>query len=170
MFSLHFSVTLAQNTTGVTTTTTMAAAGRNGPIAPHMRPSAPRRRFHGWVTTPQACGCIFWGGWGCLWPSKCSFVPAMMHHHNIGVFWGPYTPSTVAKNTSACSGGCHPSIRCVCVELKASCGALGGHFRRRRPWSAVVVLVNVGRWRLTTDRPTVGIEEIVYGSNFFIPT
>jgi hypothetical protein len=40
-----FSVALAQNTTGITTTTTMAAAGRNGPLAPHMRPCTPRRRF-----------------------------------------------------------------------------------------------------------------------------
>jgi hypothetical protein len=43
----------------------------------------------------------------------------------------------------------------------------GGHFRWRRPWSAMDVLVNVGRWRLTSDRPTVGIVTIVYGSNFF---
>jgi hypothetical protein len=41
VFILHFSVALAQNTTGVTTVTTMAAAGRNGPLAPHMRPCAP---------------------------------------------------------------------------------------------------------------------------------
>jgi hypothetical protein len=45
VFSLHFSVALAQNTTGVTTTTTMAAAGRNSPLALHMRPCAPRRHF-----------------------------------------------------------------------------------------------------------------------------
>jgi hypothetical protein len=37
-----FSIALAQNTTGVTTATTVAAAGRNGPLAPHMRPCAPR--------------------------------------------------------------------------------------------------------------------------------
>ena len=38
VFLFLFSVALAQNTTGVTTTTTMAAAGKNGPLAPHMRP------------------------------------------------------------------------------------------------------------------------------------
>ncbi len=32
---------LQQHTTGITTTTTMAAAGRNVPRAPHMRPCAP---------------------------------------------------------------------------------------------------------------------------------
>jgi hypothetical protein len=36
VFLLHFSVALAQNTTGVTTATTMATASRNGPPgAPH---------------------------------------------------------------------------------------------------------------------------------------
>ena len=49
VFSLHFSVALVQNTTGVTTTTTMAAVGGNGPLAPHMRPCAP-------------CQCIEWMG------------------------------------------------------------------------------------------------------------
>ncbi len=45
VFILHFSVVLAQNTTGITTTTTMAAAGGNGPLAPHMRPCTPHRCF-----------------------------------------------------------------------------------------------------------------------------
>jgi hypothetical protein len=34
----------------------------------------------------------------------------------------------------------------------------------------MVVLVNVGRWRLTSDGPTVGLVTIVYRSIFFIPT
>ncbi len=37
VFLFLFSVALAQNTTGITTPTTMAAASRNGPLAPHMR-------------------------------------------------------------------------------------------------------------------------------------
>ncbi len=45
VFLLHFSVALAQNTTDVTTATTMAAANRNVPLAPHMRPCTPRQRF-----------------------------------------------------------------------------------------------------------------------------
>ncbi len=44
VFLFLFSVALAQNTTGFTTATTMATAGGNGPLAPHMRPCAPRRR------------------------------------------------------------------------------------------------------------------------------
>jgi hypothetical protein len=43
VFLFLFSVALAQNTTGVTTTTTMATAGRNGPVAPHMRPCTLRQ-------------------------------------------------------------------------------------------------------------------------------
>ncbi len=43
VFLFLFSVTLAQNTTVITTATTMATAGGNGPLAPHMRPGAPRR-------------------------------------------------------------------------------------------------------------------------------
>jgi hypothetical protein len=42
VFLFLFSVALAQNTTGITTATTMAAAGRNSPLVPHMRPCAPR--------------------------------------------------------------------------------------------------------------------------------
>ncbi len=71
------------------------------------------------------------------------------------------------KNISACLGGYRPSISRVGAERKASCRALGGHFRRRRLWLAMVVLVDVGRWRRMSDQPTVGIVEIVYGSNFF---
>ncbi len=36
--------------------------------------------------------------------------------------------------------------------------------------SAMVVLVDVGRWRLTSDQSTVGIVKIVCGNIFFIPT
>ena len=99
--------------------------------------------------------------------SKRSFVPAMIYRHNIGVNWGPYTPSTAPKIIPFCSGGCPSSIWCIGMERKASCGTLGGHFCWRRPWLAMVVLVDVGCWRLTSDQPTVGIVTIVYGNNFF---
>ncbi len=163
---LHFSVALAQNTTGLTTATTMAAAGGNGPLMPHMRPCAPCQCFKWMDDNPPSLRTFFGGGWGCVWPSKCSFVPAMMNCHNIGVFWGPYTPSTAPKIIPACSAACRPSIRHVGMERKASCGALGGHFRQWWPWSAMVVLVDVGHWRLTSGQPTVGIVWIVYRSIF----
>ncbi len=71
------------------------------------------------------------------------------------------------KNYTCLLGGYHPSIRCVGAEQKVSCGALGGHFCRRRLWLAMVVMVDVGRWRRTSDQPTVGIVKIVYGSISF---
>ncbi len=120
-----------------------------------------------WVTTPWASRYNFGGGWGCVWPSKHSFVLAMMHHHNIRVFWGSYTPSTPPKIMPTCLGSCCPSI-CwhIKVEGKASCGVLGGHFCQQHPWSAMVVLVIVGCWRLTLDQPTVGILTVIYRSIF----
>ncbi len=57
-----FSVALAQNTTGITTTTTMAAAGRNGPLAPHMRPGAPRQHVECMGDNPPSLGMYFLGG------------------------------------------------------------------------------------------------------------
>ncbi len=90
VFLLHFSVALAQNTTGVTTTTIMAARGQKcPPSAPHeaLR-STPTPWMDGWQP-PPSMRMYFGGGWGCVLPSKCSFVPAMMHHHNIRVCLGP---------------------------------------------------------------------------------
>jgi hypothetical protein len=78
-----------------------------------------------------------------------------------------HTLLTAPTIIAACLGGCCPSIRLADAERKVSCGALGGHYRRRRPWLAMVVLVDVGRWRLTSDQPTVGIVEIVYGRIFY---
>ncbi len=62
VFLFLFSVALAQNTTGVTTTTTMAATGRNGPLAPHMRPGALRRRVEWMGDNPPSLRMYFlWG-------------------------------------------------------------------------------------------------------------
>ncbi len=166
VFLLKVSVALLQNTTGITTATTMAAAGRNGSLSPHVRPCAPCWRFEWIGYNPWASRCHLGGGWGCVWPSKCSFVLVMMNCHNIGVFWGPHTPLTAPKITSACSGGCCLSIHCAGAERKASCGALGGHFCWWWSWLAMVVLVNVGCWRPTSVRSTVGIVKFVCGSFF----
>jgi hypothetical protein len=59
---------------------------------------------------------------------------AIHHCRSKRVLWRPYTPSTPKKITSASSGGCNLFIRSICVERKASCGALGGQFCRRWPW------------------------------------
>jgi hypothetical protein len=115
---------------------------------------------------PKQSGIIIWVIEGVYGPQS---LPLFWHDASpqyIGVFWGSYTPTTPPKKISACPGGCCPSICCITTECKASCGVLGGHFCRRQPWSAMVVLVVVGRWRLMSDRPTVGIVKIVYGSSF----
>jgi hypothetical protein len=70
------------------------------------------------------------------------------------------------KNYIPKLGGCRPSICRAEAEREASWGALGGHFCLRQSWSAMVVLVNVGRWRLTSDQPTAGIVKNVYGRFF----
>jgi hypothetical protein len=166
MILLLFSVAIAQNTTGVTTTTTMAAAGGNGPLAPHMRPCAPRQCFKWMDNNPPSLQMYFLGGFRVCMALKallCSGNDESPQHWSV--LGGIYTLNS-PKKYIACSGGCHPSIWRVGVECKASCGALGGHFCRRRPWSAMVVLVNVGRWRLTSGQSTVGIVKIVYWSIF----
>ncbi len=62
VFLFLFSVALAQNTTGVTTATTMAPAGGNGPLAPHMRPCAPRQRFKWMGDNPPSLRMYSLGG------------------------------------------------------------------------------------------------------------
>jgi hypothetical protein len=57
-----FSVALAQHTTGVTTTTTMATAGGTGPLAPHIRPYAPRRRVEWMGNNPPSLRMYSLGG------------------------------------------------------------------------------------------------------------
>ncbi len=62
VFLFLFSVDLAQNTTGVTTATTMAAAGRNCPLVPHMRPCAPRRHVEWMGDNPPSLRLYSLGG------------------------------------------------------------------------------------------------------------
>ena len=62
VFLFLFSLALAQNTTGVTTATAMATAGRNAPLAPHMRPCAPRRLVE-WMGDNLPSKLIYF--WGC---------------------------------------------------------------------------------------------------------
>jgi hypothetical protein len=61
-FLILFSVAFAQNTTGITTATTMATAGGNGPLAPHMRPCAPRRRVEWMGDNPPSLQMYSLGG------------------------------------------------------------------------------------------------------------
>jgi hypothetical protein len=61
-FLFLFSVAVAQNTTGVTTATTMAATGGNGPLAPHMRPRALRRHVEWMGDNPRSLRMYSLGG------------------------------------------------------------------------------------------------------------
>ncbi len=51
---------LSTNTTGVATAVTMAAAGGNGPLAPHMRPCSSCWCVQSMGKTPQASRHNFW--------------------------------------------------------------------------------------------------------------
>ncbi len=62
VFLFLFSVALAQNITGITTATTMAAAGGNGPLAPHMRPCAPRQCVEWMGNNPPSLWMYSLGG------------------------------------------------------------------------------------------------------------
>ncbi len=62
VFLFLFLLALGQNTTGITTPTTMAAAGGNAPLAPHMRPCALRRRVKWMGDNPPSLGLYFGGG------------------------------------------------------------------------------------------------------------
>ncbi len=131
-------VALAHNSTGVTTATTMAAAGGNAPLAPHMRYCAQRRCFEWIGDDPPSLRMYFLGGLRVFCPQSASGDDASPQ--NWSVLRAMHTP-TAPKIISACSGGYCPSIRRVGAERKITCGVLGGHFRRRRPWSAMVVMV-----------------------------
>ncbi len=137
------------------------------PSAPHkaLCPTL-MRQMDGWHP-PKLANWILGGGWGCDGPQSASLFRWWCITTTLELFWGPCTPSTPPKIIFICSGGCWPSIQCGGVERKASCGALGGHFCWQWPWLVMIVLVVVGRWRLTSDWPTVEIVKIVYRSNFF---
>ncbi len=88
MFFAFFSISvaLAQNTTGITTTTTMAAAGRNGPLAPHMRPCAPHRCIKWMGCNPSSIWMYFGGGLRVCMALKallCSGNDASPQHRSV---------------------------------------------------------------------------------------
>ncbi len=61
---ITFFSSLSTNTSGVTTATTMAAAGRNCPLAPHMRPCAPHRHVKWMGDNSPSKWVYFWGVYG----------------------------------------------------------------------------------------------------------
>ncbi len=88
MFFAFFSISVAtaENTTGITTDTTMAAAGGNGPLAPHMRPCAPRRCIEWMGVNPPSLQMYFWGGLSVCMALKallCSGNDASPHNLSV---------------------------------------------------------------------------------------
>jgi hypothetical protein len=161
VFLLFFSVALAHNTTGVTTTTTIAAAGGNSPLAPHMRSCAQRRRIEWMGDNPPSLRMYFFGGLRVFTALKA--LPAMMHHHKIGVFLESCTPQQPQKLHLLAPG-------VVAIHSTHRRGAKGLVWGTRGPFPPAAAMVGygcVGRWRQTSDGPTVGIVKVVYGSIFF---
>jgi hypothetical protein len=84
--SLHFSVALGQNTTGFTTATTIAAAGGNSLLAPHMRPCTPRRCFEWMGDNSPSLQMYFMGGLRVFMARKallCSSNDAFPQHQSV---------------------------------------------------------------------------------------
>ncbi len=111
--------------------------------------------------TPRACGCIFLGGWGCLWPSKLFRRWCIVTKSEC--FEGHVNPNS-PKNYIRLLGGLSP------IHLTRRRRAKGLMWRARGPFPPAAAMVGYGCdgcWRRTSDPPTVGIVEIVYGSIFF---
>jgi hypothetical protein len=110
VFLFLFSVAISQNTTGITTATTMATAGGFASLAPHMRPGAPRQRVV-WMGGKPLCLRMYFGGglrvFLALKALLCSGDDALLQ--NRSVLRAMHTP-TASKVTFACSGGYRPSI------------------------------------------------------------
>ena len=113
---------------------TMANAGSNGPLEPHMRPCAPCRHHCSMgERPPEQVHILFQRLSGCmaLKTLKCCGNASSPEQRRA---WMAVHPLSPPKIITACSGGCRPSIRCIVAGLEASFGVLGGHFCRRRPW------------------------------------
>jgi hypothetical protein len=166
VFLFLFSVALAQNTTGITTATTMAAAGGNGPLAPHMRPCAPRRCFELLDDNPPSKQMYFLGGLRVCMALKallCSGNDESPQHQSV--LRAIHTLNS-PKNYNCVLGGLSPIHSTHWRRAQGLMWGTRGTFCRRRLWLAMAVLVDVGHWRLTSDQPTGGIVKIVYGSIF----
>ncbi len=86
VFLFLFSVAVAQNITGVTTATTMAATGRNGPLAPRMRPCAPHLRVEWMGDNPPSLRMYSLGGLRVFMPLKallCSGNDETPQHRSV---------------------------------------------------------------------------------------
>ncbi len=146
---MHFSVALAQNTTGVTTVTTMAAAGGNDPQAPHMRPCAPRRHLKWMGDNPPSLRMYFMGGLRVFMALKallCSGDDASPQH--LSVLIAIHTLNS-RKNYIRLFGGLLPIYL---MRLRRAQGLMWGTRGPFLPVAAMVCYGCVGRcWPLEGD-------------------
>ncbi len=145
----------------------MAAAGRNGSLAPHMRPFAPRQRFEWMGDSPPSLRMYFLGGLRVFLALKallCSGNDASPQHWSV--LRAIHTLNS-CKNYIHLLGGLLPIHL---MHLRGAPGIMWGTRGPFLPAAAMVgygCVVDVGRCRLTSDQPTVGMVEIFYGINCF---
>ncbi len=141
----------ARYKTHTTTLTTMANRRKWLPNAPN-EASIPATTCCTDGKQPPEQVVIIWGGVrGCMVIKVllCSGNDASPQHWSVLRAIYSLTPP---KIITACSGGLPLSSEDDDgAGRKNSCGAQGGHFHRRWPWSVVVEMVVVGRWRLVTS-------------------
>ncbi len=95
-------VVLHHHSTSIITVTTIAAASGNGPLAAHMMPCSPRGYVKWRGDNPLSMPINFGGGLRVCLALKALLCTAIMHHHNIGVFWGTYVR-------------CNMGIHAICI-------------------------------------------------------
>ncbi len=167
VFLFLFSVAVAQNTTGITTTTTMAAAGRNGHLVPHMRPCAPPRRLEWMSDNPPSLQMYSLGGlrvFMALKALRCSGDDESPQHWSV--LRAINTPNSPKKYIRLL-GGLLP------IHLTRRHGAQGLMWGARGPFPPAAAMVGYGCvvwcWPLEAYvRSTyLGIGKIVYGVFFY---
>jgi hypothetical protein len=138
VFLFLFSVALAQNTTGITTATTMAAAGGNGPLAPHMRPGAPRRRVKWMGDNPPSLRMYVLGGSTVFMDLKahlCSGDDESPQYRSVlGIINAPNSPKSYIRLL----GGLSP------IHLTRRRGAKGLVWGARGPFPPAAAMVGYG--------------------------
>jgi hypothetical protein len=138
VFLFLFSVALAQNTTGVTTATTMAAACGNGPLAPHMRPGAPRQRVEWMGDNPPSLRMHFLGGSRVFMDLKallCSGGDESPQHRSV---LGTINALNSPKSCIRLLGGLSP------IHLTHQRGAKGLMWGTRGPFPPAAAMVGYG--------------------------
>ncbi len=138
MFLFLFSVALAQNTSGITTATTMAAAGGNGPLAPHMRPGAPRRRVKWMGDNSPSWRMYLWGGSRVFMDLKvllCSSDDELPQHRRV---LGTINALNSPKSYIRLLGGLSP------IHSMRWCGAKGLVRGARGPFPPAAAMVGYG--------------------------